>query len=63
MSTQAVFEICDVGDSNYLLNDRGGTVAIISKQGVIDWLLCSPARPGRCSPRCRRRRTCAISLG
>ena len=40
------FEIVDVGANCYTINDGKRTVALISSQGYIDWLLKSPMQDG-----------------
>ena len=40
------FEVVDVGGNCYTVNDRGRTVALVTSQGYIDWLLRSPMQDG-----------------
>jgi len=40
------FEFCGLGDGNLALNDRGRTVALVTRHGYIDWILRSPAEEG-----------------
>ena len=44
--SQPAFEIEDIGKDCYTINDRGRTVAIVTSQGYIDWLLKSPLQDG-----------------
>jgi len=41
------FEVIHVGGNCYTVNDRGQTVAIVTSQGYIDWLLRSPMDRGK----------------
>jgi len=43
---QPQFEVVPLGNQCYTINDNGRTVATISSQGFIDWLLHSPLQPG-----------------
>jgi hypothetical protein len=40
------FDVIHLGENCYVVNDRGRTVATISSQGYIDWLLRSPMQEG-----------------
>lgn len=40
------FEISDIGKNCYAINDQGRTVAFITSQGYVDWLLKSPLQDG-----------------
>jgi len=40
------FEVVAVGNNCYTINDRGRTVALVTSQGYIDWLLPSPEDEG-----------------
>jgi hypothetical protein len=40
------FDIVHVGNNTYTINDQGRTLATLSSQGAIDWLLRNIAQPG-----------------
>ena len=40
------FEIVSLGNNRHIINDHGRTVALISRQGYVDWLLRSPSDQG-----------------
>ncbi|OPZ25177.1 MAG: hypothetical protein BWZ02_02574 [Lentisphaerae bacterium ADurb.BinA184] len=46
MSLPIKFSITPIGDGCHVLNERDRTVAIVTSQGYIDWLLRGPATPG-----------------
>ena len=45
--TQPQLSVGSLGDGKYLINQPSGTVALLSSQGYIDWLLQTPEQPGR----------------
>lgn len=46
MAVQPDFQVVPIDNGCYLVNDHGRTMAIITSQGYIDWLLRSPTEPG-----------------
>ena len=46
MSLRPEFQVADIGKGCHTVNDRGRTVAIVTSQGYIDWLLQSPLARG-----------------
>jgi hypothetical protein len=46
MSLRPAFSVADIGGGSLALNDRRRTVAFVTRQGYIDWLLKSPLEPG-----------------
>jgi len=44
--SQPLFEVVELGENRWIINDRGRTVATVTNQGGIDWLLKSPMDDG-----------------
>ena len=61
--TKPRFEIADVGKNCYTINDHGRTVAIITSQGYIDWLLKSPMQDGPLLASIRKETHLSYTLG
>lgn len=57
------FEIVSVGGKCYTINDGGRTVALVSSQGYIDWLLRSPMEPGALVTSIRKETHLCYTLG
>lgn len=62
MSTPS-FELADIGDDCYTINDQGRTVAIVTSQGYIDWLLRSPMEDGPLLTSIRKETHLSYTLG
>ena len=61
--TSPRFEIADIGNNCYTINDRNRTVAIITSQGYIDWLLKSPMQDGPLIAEIRKETHLSYTLG
>lgn len=46
LTARPVFQVNAVNNGGYVINDRGRTVALISKHGYVDWLLRTPHEAG-----------------
>ncbi len=57
------FEVIAVGNNCYTINERGRTVALVSSQGYIDWLLPSPADAGPLLSEIRKETHMCYTLG
>jgi len=57
------FELVDIGDDCYTINDQGRTVAIVTSQGYIDWLLRSPMEDGPLLTSIRKETHLSYTLG
>lgn len=42
------FEVHPVNNGGHVINDRGKTVALVTRHGYVDWLLRSPDEEGEC---------------
>jgi len=40
------FQVVSVGDGQYTINESGRTVAIVTSQGFVDWIIYKPNQPG-----------------
>lgn len=60
---QPQFELASIGDNCYVVNDRGRTVAIVTSQGYIDWLLVSPLQDGQLLTSIRKETHLSYTLG
>jgi len=63
MDLRPDFQLADIGAGCYLLNDRGRTVATITSQGYIDWLLPSPLAKGELLTAIRKEAHLSYVLG
>jgi len=43
---KVLFAVTDIGPGCWAINDAGRTVAYVTSQGYVDWLLQSPTQPG-----------------
>jgi len=57
------FEVVDVGKNCYTINDNGRTVALVTSQGYIDWLLKSPMQEGPLVSSIRKETHLSYTLG
>ena len=57
------FEFVSIGNDCYLINDGGRTVAIVTSQGFIDWLLTSPMQEGPLLTSIRKETHLSYTLG
>ena len=57
------FSVTQLGDGQYTINDGGRTVALISSQGYVDWLLTSPSQPGPLLTRIEKETHLCYTLG
>jgi len=46
LASKPCFEVIPVNDGCHVVNDGGKTIALVSSQGSIDWLIRSPIEPG-----------------
>lgn len=60
---QPRFEVEPIAQDCWLIHDRGRTVATVSSQGYIDWLLRSPMEPGPRLTRLRKEAHLSYVLG
>src|ERR1043165_2010836 len=58
-----VYEVVAIGQNCYTINDRGRTVALVTSQGYIDWLLKSPLQNGPLIPALRKETHFSYTLG
>ena len=61
--SQPKFEVADIGKRCYTINDHGRTVAIVTSQGYIDWLLKSPLQDGPLLTSIRKETHLSYTLG
>jgi len=61
--TTPQFEFVSIGNDCYLINDGPRTVAIVTSQGFIDWLLSSPMQEGPLLTSIRKETHLSYTLG
>ncbi len=61
--TKPIFDVVPIGGNCYTINDHSRTVAIVTSQGYIDWLLKSPLQPGRLLTAIRKETHLSYTLG
>jgi len=61
--TKPQFELEPIGGECFTINDRGRTVAIITSQGYVDWLLKSPMQAGPLVSSIRKETHLSYTLG
>jgi len=63
LMTRPAFEVVPIGGNCHTINDHGKTVAIVTSQGYIDWLLKSPMQEGPLLKSIRKETHLSYTLG